>query len=234
MARFDKGWVKIHRRAILGDIGSNYLRGGLFGTLIVIANVQDSMVSWKGKPRKLCRGEVVTSLRELADLGEVDRTTVLRHLNYLVLRETISIEKSNRGILITIKNYDKYQSYDAEGPHQPQHQAQFSTHISPTHIKEGKKERRKELVIPPKPETPEELQKLVGKKNMASLLNDFSQELIEREFPEIVYYLQNNEDAKVSKYGLFVRNWIKRHIKFEENEMKKRLAQQNTFGIKAG
>jgi hypothetical protein len=109
MARFDNGWVKIHRKAVLGDIGSNFTRGGLFYCLIAIANIQDSTVSWRGKPRKLARGEIVTSYRELSQLGEVDPKTVRRCLDYLVIRETIQLESCSNGTLIRILNYSKYQ-----------------------------------------------------------------------------------------------------------------------------
>ena len=149
LARHTGGWVKLWRKAALGDIGSNYTRGGLFGALIAMANIQDSRVSWRGKPRTLERGEIVTSMKELAELGEVDRSTVLRHLNYLILRETLTVEKSNKGILVKILNYEQYQGVDADGPHQShtqaQHQSHFGPNISPTHNEERKNKRTKEI-----------------------------------------------------------------------------------------
>lgn len=115
MARHSNGWIKIYRSAILGDIGSNYIRSGLFSALVAFANLKQSTVNWNGKPRKLERGELVTSLRELADLGEVDPKTIRKHLQYLKLRETISIENCSTGTLIKINNFEEYQSQDAEG-----------------------------------------------------------------------------------------------------------------------
>lgn len=143
MARHTGGWVKLWRRAALGDINSNFTRGGLFGALIAMANIQSSKVSWQGKPRDLERGEIVTSMAELAELGEVDRSTILRHLNYLALRGTLTIEKSNKGILVKIINYEQYQGVDSEGPHQAQSQAQHQAHINPTHNEERKNKRNK-------------------------------------------------------------------------------------------
>lgn len=118
MARFNNGWVRIQRKALLGDINSNYTRGGLFGALVAMANIQGSIVSWKGQPRKLERGEIVTSFQELANLGGVDRKTVVKHLNYLVARETIILEKCAQGILIKFPNYDKYHALNAEWSHE--------------------------------------------------------------------------------------------------------------------
>lgn len=73
---------------------------------------------------------------------------------------------------------------------------------------------------------------LVGEKNMNALLNDFDKEILDREFPEIVYYVQNNEKIVVKNYALFVRNWIKRAIKFNEEANQRAMAKQNTMGIK--
>lgn len=148
MARFQGGWVKIHRKAILGDIGSNYMRSGLFQTLVCIANLGRSTVSWKGRPATLGRGEIVTSYRELAELGEVDRKSVMRHLRYLALRGTILIEKSFGGLRIKIQNFDKYQSLDAEGsqvtPISADGDRDGDLPNDGTHIEELKKERIKE------------------------------------------------------------------------------------------
>jgi DNA-binding transcriptional regulator YhcF (GntR family) len=121
MARHTNGWVKIERRAALGDINSNFIRGGLFMALIAMANIQRSIVSWRGKPRNLVRGEIVTSFHELAEMGKVDVKTISKHLNYLALRKTIFIEKSSQGVLIKFLNFERYNSLDAEwstqGPH---------------------------------------------------------------------------------------------------------------------
>lgn len=151
MARHTGGWVKLWRKAALGDIGSNYTRGGMFGAIIAMANIQASKVSWQGKPRDLERGEIVTSMTELASLGEVDRSTVLRHLNYLVLRGTVTLEKSNRGILLKIVNYEQYQGVDASGPHRAQQQPHIRHNNSTTHNEERKNKRSKDSPSAPHP-----------------------------------------------------------------------------------
>lgn len=148
MARHSNGWIKVYRASILGDIGSNYIRQGLFDALVAFANLQTSKVEWKGKPKTLERGELVTSLQELSELGECDRKTVLRHLNYLALRETIYLERSHSGVFIKINNYEKYQGQDAEGsevtPISFPNDSQMTT-ISVSHNEELKNKRIKEL-----------------------------------------------------------------------------------------
>lgn len=149
MARFSNGWVKIHRKALLGDIGSNYIRSGLFGTLVAIANLQESTAVWNGRPRKIHRGELVTSLKELAELGDVDEKTVNRHLKYLALRETIILEKSRTGTFIKFLNFEQYQSKDAEGsargPFGVDDNMEDEVRSNGIHIKELKNKEVKEL-----------------------------------------------------------------------------------------
>lgn len=142
MARFNNGWIKLYRQAVLGDIGSNYNRLGLFSALIAIANLKASNVAWNGKPRQLNRGEIVTSLRELADLGEVDIKTVSRHLNYLLLRGAISVDKCSTGTFIKINNFEQYQTQDAEGSTRAPHGADDGLHTIGIHNEEVKKEKK--------------------------------------------------------------------------------------------
>ena len=146
MARFDGGWVKIRRKALLGDINSNFTRGGLFVALVGMANIQESVVSWRGRPRNMGRGEICTSLTELASLGGTDRSTVLRHLNYLELRGTISLEKSNKGIIIKLLKFDYHQGLDAEGPHQAQQQTHIGHNNDRTHIEQVNNKTKKQKV----------------------------------------------------------------------------------------
>jgi hypothetical protein len=144
MARFNNGWVKIHRKAILGDIYSNFTRGGLFTVLVGIANMQGSTVSWRGKPRKLERGEIVTSITELSQLGETDRRTIDRHLAYLIQRGTITTEKCSSGTIIKILNFDLYQSVDADGAKRQRNDTSNDRLNDSAHIEERKKRRKKE------------------------------------------------------------------------------------------
>lgn len=145
MARHTGGWVKFWRKAALGDINSNFTRGGLFGALISMANIQESTVSWDGEPRKLVRGQVCTSLRELADLGGVDSKTVSRHLSYLSKRGTVKVEKCSTGTIITFVNYEEYAGLDATGSTQAPRHADNHVHAIGIHNEELKNKRTKEV-----------------------------------------------------------------------------------------
>lgn len=117
MARHTGGWVKLHLKVHQSDIGRNFMLLGLWITLIKWANWTETKINWRGTPRTLGRGEMLTSLRELADFGEVDRKTVAKWINYLELRGSIAVEKSppgsKKGMIVKVLNYEKYQSVDA-------------------------------------------------------------------------------------------------------------------------
>lgn len=146
MARHTGGWVKLWRKASLGDINSNYTRGGLFSALISMANIQPSRIDWGGRPRDLERGQIATSLHELAELGQTDRKTVSKHLNYLALRSTIKVEKSKQGVVLTILNYETYQGVDAEWSPQGPHTMDHGMDHGVPHNEERKNKRKKEYI----------------------------------------------------------------------------------------
>jgi predicted transcriptional regulator len=116
VARFDGGWVKLYRRLHTDSIAASDLRLGLFCRLIMWANLQPSTACWKGEPRALSKGEVITSLKELAEAGGSDPRTIRKHLNFLQKRGSIECEISKNGTLIRINNFNDYQEVNAVAP----------------------------------------------------------------------------------------------------------------------
>lgn len=118
MARFNRGYVKIHRSAIEGDIGNNLVCLGIFTKLIGRANLEPTTIRWNGKPRVCDRGSVVISIHGFAEEGEINVKTLRKHLKYLSERigsdssPTIIVESSREGTIITIPNYDKYHRFE--------------------------------------------------------------------------------------------------------------------------
>lgn len=227
MARFEGGWVKIYRAAILGDINSNYTRGGLFCALIAMANIQESTVSWRGKPRKLEKGEIVTSLTELAQLGETDRKTVDKHLNYLRLRGTITFEKSQQGALIKILNFEFYQGLDASGGKRGRNAMDNGMDNGVAHIEEVKNIRMEEEKKRQPPEPP--LEPLFPSNELVdSRLSKVSREVQESwlklysdkdwVFDELKaavgWAIANPAKAPRSDWSRFFTNWLKRSSRY--------------------
>jgi len=139
------GWVKLHRRTDDSDMGGNFILQGIWTTLIRKANWSETTVNWRGSPRRLKRGELMTSVARLAERGGVDRKTVAKWLNYLEKRKSIEIEKAPKGsccgVIIKIVNYDKYQELDAEWSHEDGHEPGDDDPKSMDTLKEYKNKR---------------------------------------------------------------------------------------------
>lgn len=150
MARFDRGWVKIHRRVVEEDIG---LRGnftlGLFVRLVRMANWKEGSVPLGAQKIILKPGQLASSLRELSpDVDEDPHLNRVRTaLRYLEMRGTIAQESSNHGRIITLCNWDEYQREDDDAhsfsTSEPQTDHRRTTD-GPQHSEEDKKVRKKE------------------------------------------------------------------------------------------
>lgn len=114
VARFQNGWVKIYRSAWENDLGDNPILFALWSTLLIMATWRPSKVRWMGKQRELPPGSVVLGLKELSDKWGCSRSVLQKHLHYLCGTGRIALESCSRGTLITICNWDQYQSADVE------------------------------------------------------------------------------------------------------------------------
>lgn len=118
MARHSGGWIKLHRSTMDNDIGSNLTLLGLWTKLLLMSNYLPSKIIWRGSPRELKTGEILTSITELAHSGGINRKTVSKYIKYLTKRGSILIEQapngSYEGIIIKINKYELYQAQDAD------------------------------------------------------------------------------------------------------------------------
>lgn len=150
MARFNGGWVKIHRKAVEEDIGQ---RGnftlGLFVRLVRMANWREGSNAVGGQRVVLQPGQLVSGLRELSPNHEEDPYLhrVRNALNYLEKRGTITQAASNQGRIITLCNWEDYQCPDDDASGESASEAQADRKQSASeaqHIEEEKKRRKKE------------------------------------------------------------------------------------------
>lgn len=102
----DIGYIKLHRKIIdwqwIGD--SNVFK--TFIVLCVMANYKDGYFQNK----KIKRGQLVTSIRKLSTILELDKNTVSRCLKCLETTKEIKIKSFAKFSIITICNYEEYQS----------------------------------------------------------------------------------------------------------------------------
>jgi hypothetical protein len=148
MSRFDEGWIKVHRSILDNAVSQRGLfTFGIFIKLLYMANWKESKIIFGGQKMTLKPGQLVTGLKELSPDRDEDPylNKVRASLDYLHLCEAIQQVTNNQGRLITICNWDKYQSSDEEeltistSEEQLPHKQSTS---EPQLSEEGKKERK--------------------------------------------------------------------------------------------
>lgn len=165
MARRNNGWVALSRKLIRSWIWNDpeYLK--MWCWLIMSANYERSQVYWRGAFKNLERGQIITSKREIAKECQVDIAKAGRFLSALESEPQsepqngpqnepqISSQKSPRGSIITILNYEKYQSSNKsfdrqdEPQSEPQNEPQSEPQSDP--IITIKQTNKKTISLPP-------------------------------------------------------------------------------------
>ena len=110
------GWVKVHR-----DIQNCWIweekpfsRGQAFIDLILMVNHEDKKIMFNGTLTEIKRGSGITSIRKLSDKWGWSKNKVDHFLKQLQSDEMISYKKDTKKTVVSIENYDLYQSRDFE------------------------------------------------------------------------------------------------------------------------
>lgn len=111
MARFDNGWVKIWRLHQEHWLERDRFTKMVLMTLVEWANYQDSPPNSKIVLKK---GQVATSAIELSKVFRIGRQRIRTSLRLLQDASVINQSTNHLGTIITICNYDKYQSNEKE------------------------------------------------------------------------------------------------------------------------
>lgn len=102
------GFIKLHRKLVAWGWYQDYVVKDVFLHLLLTANFKDT--EWKGTTLK--KGQLIIGTKRLAeDLG-FTRQQVRTALNKLKSTNEITIDATNRYSLVTIVNWNEYQSDD--------------------------------------------------------------------------------------------------------------------------
>jgi len=105
------GYVKLYRSIRTHWIWKEpHDRFHAFQDLILSANFADVSLQFDGQPLFLKRGQFVTSELKLSESWQWSRPKVHRFLEILVEQKMIEIRRFNKGTIVTVSNYDKFQS----------------------------------------------------------------------------------------------------------------------------
>lgn len=121
----DKGWIALHR-----SIRDHWLyqekrvfsKYEAWLDILMDANHQTNKIVFDGQLLEVKRGQKVTSIRQLADRWGWSRTKVRDFLDLLESDTMLTRESDSKKTVITVVNYDSYQSDKPQKSHQKSHQ----------------------------------------------------------------------------------------------------------------
>jgi len=117
------GWIKLHRKFSDWEWYQDSKMVHLFIHLLIIANHKDN--NWQGVEIK--RGQLITGRKKLSEETGISEQSIRTCLNKLKMTNELTIKSTNKYSIITICNYDKYQSILLLPDHQINQQSNQQT-----------------------------------------------------------------------------------------------------------
>lgn len=103
------GWVKLHRSLLSSAVYKDAKALQVWIYLLLAASHQEHQQIIRGELSTLQRGELGTSEHRIAEMLNLDRSTVHRKLNMLQEMGQICIKRNHRKTVISLVNYASYQ-----------------------------------------------------------------------------------------------------------------------------
>ncbi len=109
-----KGWIKLHRQLLDCDLWINdddepFDRRSAWVDLLLRANHKDKQIIFDNALMTVGRGQLVTSVRKLADRWRWGKDKTVKFLKLLEEMDMIKRDSDSRRTLLTIVNYEVYQ-----------------------------------------------------------------------------------------------------------------------------
>ena len=111
----ENGWIKLHRQIQSCDIWTGdepFDRRSAWIDLLLMANHTDKMTIFEGKAVQVQRGQILTSVRKLAERWHWGKDRVLHYLHLLEALSMVDRDADTHRTLLTIVNYSKFQSME--------------------------------------------------------------------------------------------------------------------------
>ena len=104
----EQGFIKVYRSMLQWEWWDDLNTWRLFMTILIMANWKDK--KWHGKT--IPRGSLWTSLKSLSKQSGLSVRQVRVSLDKLIMTNEVTNQVTKRGRLITVVNYDFYQSVE--------------------------------------------------------------------------------------------------------------------------
>ena len=147
----DIGYIKLHRKiwdtAILAD-DERFSRMSAWIWILTHVNYKDASVMIKGNVYKIKRGQMMVSIRFLAETWHWNTRTVMRYLRALETDKMVTRTRTSCATLLTVCNYSKYQgSSDSDSDeYNSQYNSQYNSECNTecNNLKNNNKKVKKE------------------------------------------------------------------------------------------
>jgi len=203
------GWLRFHRKQWGNWISEDkpFCKGYAWTYLYSEANWEDEI--WAKENVKIKRGQLPTSVNKLAQNWGWSRGKVNTFLTRLKNDRMIDIEKTIKYIVVTIINYELYQSKEGEP----------DTNLTQKRHKTLHTIRSKEVKNIKRTTTTKQKQKInfdfdkeiwenITDKDIVSWSNAYPACRIDLELKQMEQWLLSNPDKKKSRYRRFITNWL--------------------------
>jgi len=112
-----QGWIKLHRQILETNFFEEkrvYSKAEAWIDLLLRANHKDERILFNSNYITIKRGQHLTSMKKLAERWKWSRTKVQKFLTLLEEDGMCTAKKTSKYTLLTLDNYDFYQSRDYE------------------------------------------------------------------------------------------------------------------------
>lgn len=106
----NEGYIYLHRKLRKHVVAGNLELLGLWTYILLTANHTSKVLIWEGEVIKIERGSFVTSILGLSEKFSVCRKKISKLLNLIQKEGGITQKRDNRKTIITVRNYDRYQT----------------------------------------------------------------------------------------------------------------------------
>lgn len=144
----NSGWVKFHRSILDNPRSSDPDWFSVWGHLLLMATHKEMKFIFKGAAILLKPGQLITSRDSLSKKTGVNTSKIERVLKWMQIEQQIEQESSSVSRLITILNWDRYQSIEQVSEHESDTKRTPNEHQTDTNknVKKDKNVRSKIVV----------------------------------------------------------------------------------------
>jgi hypothetical protein len=137
------GWIRLHRRVCETKLwfSEPFTRAQAWIDLIALANYKEAVICVRGFYVEVKRGQVGRGVDAMSKRWQWSRSKVVNFLKYLEKEQQIEQQKSNVITLISIVNYETYQSEEQQNEQQKENRTTTEEQQKDT-IKKNKKNKK--------------------------------------------------------------------------------------------